>query len=193
MGAHFAVGGMDYETIDFCKLHNISLVSFSSLAAFVPMDNPTIGRIAAKHNVSNAQIMYRFVSAHGISVLSSFSKMEHAVEDIGIFDIELSPKDMADIKALQTQKQTCPDCFTKECQACAHVLQQCGCPVGKMPVWGRDNPDSAKCMGCAASRNASIQCKADIKETCGPQYMVSKACGVAGGFPHQYAGSSLLI
>merc|ERR1712232_140451 len=105
MGAHFAVGVMDYDTIEFCNAHNISLVSFSSLAAGVPMGHPTIAAIAAKHNASNAQIMYRFVSAHGISVLSSFHEREHAMEDMNIFDIDLSSQDMADLKALQTQKR----------------------------------------------------------------------------------------
>ena len=36
------------------------------------MDDPTVSKIAAKHNVSGAAVMYRFVSMHGISVLSSW-------------------------------------------------------------------------------------------------------------------------
>merc|ERR1719498_1032424 len=122
--------------------------------------------------------MYRFVSMHGIAVLASFGELDHAKEDMAIFDIQLDEKDMADIKALQTSKQTCADCFTKECQACATVLQKSGCPIGsRIPVWGRDNPDSAECMACAAKHNETIA------KVCGPQYMVSKACGTAGGFP----------
>jgi len=87
--AHFAVGVMDYETIALCNAHNISLVSFSSLSAGVPMTHSTITKIATKHNVSNAQIMLRFVSAHNISILSSFHKNSYAKEDMDIFAIDL--------------------------------------------------------------------------------------------------------
>jgi len=142
------------------------------------MSDPTVAAVAKKHNVSSAQVMYRFVSAHGISVLSSFGTEEHAVEDMGIFDINLDEEDMANLRSLQKGKRTCQDCWTQECQACAAKLIQNGCPVGKMPAWGRDNPDSAKCMACASAHNTTIS------EVCGPEYMLVKACGTAGGFPH---------
>merc|ERR1712113_434107 len=156
------------------------MVSFSSLAAAVPSNHPTIAAIAAKHNVSTVQVMYRFVSAHGIAVLSSFHKREHAIEDIAIFDFELDSQDMAALKALQTGKRTCTDCFTAECQACASELIKVGCQVGRMPAWGRDNPDSAKCMACATTH------KATVAKACTAEHIpdiVNKACGTDGGFP----------
>ena len=85
--------------------------------------------------------------------------------------------DMAALDKLQHGKRTCPDCFTNECQACAAALIKAGCPVGNMPAWGRDNPDSAGCIRCAMAHNANAT------KPCGAQYMVEKACGTAGGFP----------
>lgn len=115
--------------------------------------------------------------------------MEHAIEDAGIFDFELSAEDMAKLNALQTQKRTCPDCYTHECQACAQALIDAGCPVGRMPAWGRDNPDSAECMTCASDQHATIS------EICGTKVvdMVPKACGTDGGFPRDAQGLDLIV
>ena len=162
---------MDFETIAFAKKHNIQLISFSSLSAGVPMSNAVVGAVAARHNVSNAAVMLKYVSAHGISVLSSFSSTEYAVEDIGIFDFELTAADMSALDALQTGKRTCPDCYTSDCQDCAKALIAEKCYTGRMPAAGRDNPQSAECLACAAKNNATV-----IK-TCKAQYMIEKACG----------------
>ena len=59
--AHFAVGDMDYEAIEFCKQHNIALVAYSTLSGSVPMSHPTLARIGTSHNVSAAQVMMRSV------------------------------------------------------------------------------------------------------------------------------------
>lgn len=176
--AHFALGMMDFETMAFAKAHNIQLISFSSLSAAVPMDHPLVTAVATSHNVSSAAIMLKYVSTYGIAVLSSMSKLEYGMEDIGIFDFELSAEEMRQLDALQTGKRTCPDCFTDECQHCAQALIDHSCPVGKMPAWGRDNPQASECLECAAKANSSVI------TTCKAQFMVEKACGQAGGFPH---------
>lgn len=169
---------MDTETIAYCNAHNISLVSFSTLSAGVPMDNPTLSAVAGRHNVSNAAVMLRFVSAHGISILSSISSPEYTAEDIGIFDFELTSADMAELAALQTEKRTCSDCYTTECQDCAKALNAAGCQAGNIPVAGRDNPNAVACLACAAEHNQTIM------QTCHTAWMIPKACGQAGGFPH---------
>jgi len=176
--AHFAVGAMDFETIAFAKANNIQLISFSSLSAAVPMGNPVVAAVASRHNVSAAAVMLKYVSAHGIAVLSSFSKPEYAVEDIRIFDFELSDQDMQQLDALQTGKRTCPDCYTDDCQKCAQALVDQKCAVGPMPAAGRGNVQSAQCLSCAAKANTTVI------GTCKAQYMIEKACGQAGGFPH---------
>jgi diketogulonate reductase-like aldo/keto reductase len=51
---------IDYDTIAVAKQHNITLVSFSSLAAGVPGDHPTITAVASRHNVSNAAVMLKY-------------------------------------------------------------------------------------------------------------------------------------
>merc|ERR1711988_540590 len=109
---------------------------------------------------------------------------------IAIFDFELDSQDIADIKSLQTEKRTCTDCFTQECQACAQELIKAGCPVGKMPAWGRDNPDSATCMACATKQQKSLG------EACTAPHIpdiVHKACGTDGGFSSDVVGANLVV
>ena len=125
--------------------------------------------------------VFRYVSAKGISVLSSISKPEYTAEDIGIFAFELSAQDEAELDGLQTGRRTCPDCYTNECQACSHALADAGCPVGSFPTAGRDNPHGAECMACAAEHNSTIM------KTCREDWMVPKGCGQAGGFPRGIA------
>ena len=174
--AHFAVGVMDYEMVAYANEHDIALVSFSSLAAGVPLSHPTVQRIAARHGASAAQVMYAFVAAHNISVLSGISKPEFVAEDLHIFDVHLSPAELQELAALQTGKRTCPDCWTAECQECSRKLASEGCPVGAFPTAGRDNPHSAQCLACAAEKNATVMA------VCKVPWMVPKACGQAGGF-----------
>ena len=182
--AHFAVGVMDWETIAFARKHQIQLVSFSSLAAAVPMDHPTVAAIARRLNVSAATVLYKYVSAHGIAVLSSMSDAhpEYAAQDAAIFGLELTGADASALDALQAGRtRTCPDCFTDACQACAAALVARGCfPAASMPAWGRDNPHAAQCLACAAAPDHRA---AVTRAACGAQYMVEKACGQAGGFP----------
>jgi len=170
--AHFAVGEMDYETIAFCNLHNISLIAYSTLSGSVPMTHPTLVKIAAKHGVSSAVVMMRFVSAHGISVLSSSGKEVEMKEDVAMFDLNLSENEIIEIAAIQDgKKRTCPDCYTDECQGCARTLQKNGCPVGEFPIAGRGNPNGTECMNCAERNHQTVY------RVCGQEYMVAKACG----------------
>lgn len=69
---------IDRATIAWCKSHGVALESYSVLHATVPMSHPTITAVAARHNVSNAQVMIKYVSQLGISVVSaSHTKVPH--------------------------------------------------------------------------------------------------------------------
>ena len=141
------------------------------------MDHPVVAAVANHHNVSAAVVMLKYVSTHGIVVISSFNKLQHGVEDMGIFDFELSTEDFQQLSALQTGKRTCPGCFTDDCQKCAQALLDQQCAVGDMLAAGRGIPWSAQCLECAT------RVKTIVITTCKAQYMIEKACGQAGGFP----------
>ena len=65
--------------------------------------NETLLKIGAKHGKSVAQVILRWVIQKGIIALAKTVCKERMVENIGIFDFELSAEDMATIATLDTQ------------------------------------------------------------------------------------------
>lgn len=48
----------------------------------VPMDDPRVAAVAARHKVSTAVIMLRYVSQHGITIVTASDKLEYDEEDM---------------------------------------------------------------------------------------------------------------
>lgn len=65
--------------------------------------NETLRTIAAKHNKSVAQVILRWVIQRGIVALAKSARKERMMENICVFDFELSADDMAAIAALDTK------------------------------------------------------------------------------------------
>ncbi len=64
--------------------------------------NETLLSIAAKQNKSVAQVILRWVLQRGIIALAKTTRKERMIENIGVFDFELSTEDMAAITSLDT-------------------------------------------------------------------------------------------
>lgn len=196
--AHFGVGVMDFEVLDFARKQNIQPVGFASLS-MMHTDLPDLGRVvdsvAAAHGITSSQVMYAYIYNKGITVLSSCFHPENLTRcaeyyatDLAVFDIRLSVEEMSQLDQLTLGKRTCTDCFTDECQACAKVLDQLGCPLGKapgqpsvFPVWGRGNLQGTQCMACASLDEH----QAAVMSACGRtdggeslETMIPKACGI---------------
>jgi len=65
--------------------------------------NELLLSIAAKHNKSVAQVILRWVVQRGIIALAKTTHKERMVENISVFDFELSVEDMAAITTLDTK------------------------------------------------------------------------------------------
>lgn len=65
--------------------------------------NELLLSIAAKHNKSVAQVILRWLVQRGIVTLSKTTHKERMIENISVFDFELSKEDMAAITTLDTQ------------------------------------------------------------------------------------------
>ena len=65
--------------------------------------NETLLTIAVKYNKSVAQVILRWVIQRGIIALAKSTHKERMIENIGVFDFELSTNDMAAITALDTK------------------------------------------------------------------------------------------
>ena len=65
--------------------------------------NETLLSIAARHNKSVAQIILRWVVQRGIIALAKSTRQERMIENIGVFDFELSTEDVAAMATLDTK------------------------------------------------------------------------------------------
>jgi diketogulonate reductase-like aldo/keto reductase len=65
--------------------------------------NETLLSIAAKHNKSVAQVILRWVIQRGVIALAKSTRKERMMENISVFDFELSAEDVATIATLDTK------------------------------------------------------------------------------------------
>ena len=109
--AHFGVGLMDWEVMEYAQTHNIHPVSFSSLSESLtdlPNLEVNVAKVAAAHNITADAVMYAYVAAKNITVLSTYdpSHPEWLAEDIGIFNVKLSGKEMLSLDSITPGKRT---------------------------------------------------------------------------------------
>jgi len=65
--------------------------------------NELLRSIAAKHQKSVAQVILRWLLQRGIVAIPKTTRKERMIENIGVFDFELSTEDMAAITTLDTK------------------------------------------------------------------------------------------
>lgn len=91
---------------DLMKKSNIAPQAWSPFAQGRNdfFENEVLKEIGAKHNKSVAQVALRFLVQQGISVVPKTVSKERMIENIAVFDFELSAEEMATIAALDTKK-----------------------------------------------------------------------------------------
>ncbi|KAG8266251.1 hypothetical protein J6590_076528 [Homalodisca vitripennis] len=97
---------------EFCRSKGITLTSYATLgspgappgglngANFNPLLDPVVARIAQSHNKNPGQILLRFVLQLGIAVIPKSTNPDRVRENIKVFDFELTPAEMTELKAL---------------------------------------------------------------------------------------------
>uniref|UniRef100_A0A1B6JNN9 NADP-dependent oxidoreductase domain-containing protein n=1 Tax=Homalodisca liturata TaxID=320908 RepID=A0A1B6JNN9_9HEMI len=65
-----------------------------------PLDDPLVDRLSRVHKKTRAQILLRHLLQLGVVVIPKSSTTEHMVENINVFDFELSSQEMAELNAL---------------------------------------------------------------------------------------------
>jgi len=96
--------GYDTNLRHWCSNHGVIYQSFWTLTA-----NPhilasiTIRAIAQKYKKTEAQIFFRYLSQSGIVPLTGTSSEQHMMEDLSIFDFELSFEDLKNVGLLLNQ------------------------------------------------------------------------------------------
>jgi 2,5-diketo-D-gluconate reductase A len=80
--------------------HGIAIQACSPLGRGKLLDDPVIGRVAAVHGKSDAQVILRWHLQHGHAVIPKSCHLERMVDNLDLFDFELSPEEVTAIDAL---------------------------------------------------------------------------------------------
>ena len=88
----------------FCAQHDIQVVAYSSLGQSkgkeVLFQHPTIVDIAASSGRTPAQILLRYATQQGISVIPKASSREHLLENYTSLDFDLTADDLARLEGI---------------------------------------------------------------------------------------------
>ncbi|MBI4034483.1 aldo/keto reductase [Candidatus Saccharibacteria bacterium] len=87
-------------TLDFCQQHDIVVEAYSPLSHGENLNHPAITKIAKQHKRTNAQIMLRWAIQHDTVPIPKASQPSHLIENIEVFDFELSDDDMDKLNGL---------------------------------------------------------------------------------------------
>ena len=92
------------------EAHGIVTQSWSPLGqGGALLNDDTIGRIAAAHGRSAAQVVLAWHLAHGVSVIPKAADPEHMSDNFAALDLALSADEVAAIDALDRQERIGPD------------------------------------------------------------------------------------
>lgn len=100
---------VDEETIQFCKENKIVIEAWSPLGSGACLNNVKIQELAHKYHKTTAQIILRWLLQKRIVILPKSVHEERIIENIHLFDFELSKEDMNLMNQLNEHKRTGPD------------------------------------------------------------------------------------
>ncbi|MBB2955287.1 diketogulonate reductase-like aldo/keto reductase [Bifidobacterium commune] len=90
------------EVVAFCKQHDIAVEAYSPMARGADLNagDGTIARIAAAHDVSEAQVILRWHIENGTIVIPKSVHTQRQRENLNLFGFALTPTEHAEIEAL---------------------------------------------------------------------------------------------
>jgi len=89
------------KLIEHHKKHGIIVEAYSPLAKGKEIfEDKVLKEIAANHNKTVAQVAIKFQAQRGVVVIPKTAHKERMIENLNIFDFELTQEDMAKIAKL---------------------------------------------------------------------------------------------
>ena len=85
---------------EFCSERGIRLIAYSPLARAQRMGHPTLAAVAARHGVSDAQVLVRWSMQHGYVPLPKSVSANRIKMNADVFKFELTEADMTALDAL---------------------------------------------------------------------------------------------
>ncbi len=98
--------GHSEDMLAFCKQEGIIIQAYSPLTRTERLGDPTITDLAKMYGKTPAQILLRWCLQLGTVPIPKANKEEHLRENLGIFDFELDPDDMATLNGLNEKYST---------------------------------------------------------------------------------------
>lgn len=95
--------------LSFCQEQGIQLEAWSPLMQGQLLDQPVLKKIAAKHSKSVAQVIIRWDLQRGIITIPKSTKEHRIIENVDVFDFQLTEEDMTLINALNQDQRVGPD------------------------------------------------------------------------------------
>lgn len=94
------------ETQQFLQENGVQMEAWGPLAEGMNdiFNNETLTTIGAKYNKSVAQVILRWLTQRGVVVIPKSSRKERMIENISIFDFNLSEEDIQNIQTLDTKQ-----------------------------------------------------------------------------------------
>ncbi len=94
------VGYMQTEAVNYCKAHNILVQAWSPLGRKRLFEEPVIQEMAAKYQVTIAQLLLGFLDQEDIAVIPKASTVDRCRENMNIWGFTLSREDNYFLKCL---------------------------------------------------------------------------------------------
>ncbi len=88
------------DLLDHCRSHGIRVEAYSPLVRGQRFGDRTLGRIAAAHGRSPAQVILRWDLQHGVVPLPKSTHADRLRENLDLFGFSLSRAEMSEIDAL---------------------------------------------------------------------------------------------
>lgn len=88
------------ETINFCRTSGILPVAYSPLTKGIKLADPVLVKTAAKYGKSTAQLLIRWALQQGFCAIPKSAIISRAIENLNVFDFEISETDMATLNHL---------------------------------------------------------------------------------------------
>jgi 2,5-diketo-D-gluconate reductase A len=94
------------KVLEYDNSHKIVTQAWSPLARGKILDEPMLETMAKKHGKSVAQVVLRWHIQRGVAVIPKSNSKERIIENMNVFDFELSQDEIAAITALNTNFRT---------------------------------------------------------------------------------------
>ncbi|WP_248515848.1 aldo/keto reductase [Salinarchaeum laminariae] len=93
------------ELVDHCQDRDVTVVGYSPLARGGVLDDPTIGEIAEKHGVSEAQVSLAWLRQRDVVTIPKATSTDHVHDNWRSLDLELDPDDVDRIDAIDREER----------------------------------------------------------------------------------------